>query len=132
MTDPAEQIINEIIQMREQYLAEVGEDRRRAWPKSIRERIISLDAMEIPRKEIARLTGVPYETIAQWRHYQKKLARRRFHALSVSPRNATVTVASQDENSNSNVSVTVTSPTGYRVEGPVDVVVRVLKALGGV
>lgn len=53
MTDPAEQIINEIIQMREQYLAEVGEDRRRAWPKSIRERIISLDAMEIPRKEIA-------------------------------------------------------------------------------
>ncbi|MCC6276277.1 MAG: hypothetical protein IT289_00020 [Oligoflexia bacterium] len=129
MTDQAAQIISEVNQMREQYLSEVGEDRRRAWPKSIRERILHLDAMEMNRKEIARLTGVPYETIMQWRYYQKKMTQ--FHALEVR-KNATVTVASRNSGPEENATVTVTSPSGYRVEGVPDAVIRVLKGLGRV
>jgi hypothetical protein len=130
MTDQAIQIIGEINQMREQYFAEVGADARRAWPKSIRERIMALDQMKIARKEISRLTGVPYDTIMQWRYYQNKLDRG-FHALTVQePKDATVTVASpSNQNVAINVTVTVTTPNGYRVEGVVDDVIRVLKGL---
>lgn len=130
MTDQAIKIISEVNQMREQYFAEVGEDRRRAWPKSIRERILALDQLKIARKEISRLTGVPYETIMQWRYYQNKLERG-FHAIAVAPpKNAPVTVASSpNQKVPSNVTVTVTTPSGYRVEGMVSDVLRVLKGL---
>ena len=38
MGERIQQIISEVIQMRDQYFAEVGADARRTWPKSIRER----------------------------------------------------------------------------------------------
>ncbi|MFN8790182.1 MAG: hypothetical protein ACK52I_06550 [Pseudomonadota bacterium] len=129
MTDQAAQIIAEVNQMREQYLAEVGEDRRRAWPKSIRERIMALDQLKLNRKEISRLTGVPYETIMQWRYYQNKVDRG-FHQVAVrEPKNATETVTSPPNPKAINVTVTVTTPSGYRVEGVAEDVIRVLNGL---
>ena len=128
MTDEASHIINEIVQLREQYFAEVGADARRAWPKSIRDRVMALDAMKVNRKELAQATGVPYETLMQWRHKRKNLAKG-FHALALKPANATVTVAPQNESPAVNATVTVTTPNGYRVEGLVQDVLKVLKGL---
>ena len=130
MTDQASLLINEINQMKDQYFAEVGADARRAWPKSIRERVLLLDDMKMNRKELARLTGVPYETIMQWRYQENKNEKRQFHALAVREgKNATVTVASPKVTV-PNATVTVTTPTGYRIEGVADEVAKVLKALG--
>lgn len=131
MTDQASLLISEIVQMREHYFAEVGSDARRAWPKSIRERILLLDAMKVNRKEISHLTGVPYETIMQWRYQENKNEKRRFHTLEVrAAKNATVTVAPKNLSAPSCATVTVVTPTGYRIEGATDEVVKVLKTLG--
>ena len=59
MTEQSENLIQEIIQVREQYFAEVGEDKRRAWPKSIRDRMLELCNQKYNRKELAERTGIP-------------------------------------------------------------------------
>lgn len=139
MGERVQQIIGEVIQMRDQYFAEVGADARRTWPKSIRERIILLDSMKVSRKEIAESTGVPYDTIIQWRHYEKKRERRNFHTLEVKTakplkketlRLPAVLAAAPPKPFVRDVTVTVTSPDGYRVEGPAAGVVKIVRALG--
>ena len=130
MGSEADQIIFEINQMREQWFTEVEAGARRTWPKSIRERVMQLHVMKVRSKDIAKLTKIPYETIVQWRHYQKK-KERRFHAVAVrNTDNATVTVTSAEIDSK-NLSVTVTTPNGYRVEGPTIEVLRILQSLSG-
>lgn len=139
MGERVQQIISEVIQMRDQYFAEVGADARRTWPKSIRERIILLDSMNVARREIAELTGVPYDTIIQWRHYEKKRERRNFHSIEVktekplkkeTTRLPSVLTAAPSKTFVPDVTVTVTSPDGYRIEGPAAGVVKIVLALG--
>lgn len=139
MREEAQQIISEVIQMRDQYFSEVGADARRTWPKSIRERVMLLDSMKMGRKEIAELTGVPYDTIIQWRHYEKKRERRNFHSLEVKTDRSnkkeisqlpSVLTAPPPKPFVPDVTVTVTSPDGYRIEGPAAGVVKIVRALG--
>jgi hypothetical protein len=123
MLERAEELIREIRQIREQYDSEVG-SRRKPWPKAIKDRILELDSLGVPRKSIVGDTGVPYHTIQNWR-YQSR--RRGFKELSIS-KIGTVTVPKPDILNLATVTVTTTK--GIRVEisgqGAVSEVIRIL------
>jgi transposase-like protein len=84
MVEEAKVLIDEIQQLRTQYVAEVGRGRR-VWPRSIKERIIRLDQLGLPAKIIADRTGVPNETIASWRHKVRHGLNKNFHVVTVQP-----------------------------------------------
>lgn len=87
MVDEAEQLISETVQIKNQYVAEVGEARRRAWPKSIKERVARLDDIGVAPKVVAARTLIPYDTIVLWRYNRRHGAHGRlkkgFHELTV-------------------------------------------------
>ena len=58
MIDRAETLMDEVRQLRTQYVNEVGSGRR-VWPRSIKARILELEQVGIPPKIIAAKTGVP-------------------------------------------------------------------------
>lgn len=70
MVDQASQIIQEIQQIKSQYVAEVGKGRR-VWPRSIKERAARLDELGVPAKAVAKQTGISYETLILWRHHRR-------------------------------------------------------------
>jgi hypothetical protein len=86
MVDEVAQLISEIIQIKSQYVAEVGRGRR-VWPKSIKERIARLDEIGIAPKVIAARTTIPYDTIVLWRYNRRHGVNARiktgFHQLKV-------------------------------------------------
>lgn len=82
MFEEARVLIDEVRQLKAQYVAEVGQGRR-VWPRSIKERIIKLDQLGLPAKIIADRTGVPNETIASWRHKVRHGLSKNFHVLTV-------------------------------------------------
>jgi hypothetical protein len=139
MSDQAEILIAEIRELREQYVAEVGEGRR-VWPKSIKDRIQRLDEMGISAREAAERTGVGYETFLQWRYQRRQLEKRQFHQISVSPERkeiakiGTVTVPKRKKTKFERKvgTVTVTTPDGYLV-GALDLesAIILLKGLMG-
>ena len=134
MEDEAKSLIDEVRQMREQYQTEVGTAGRKAWPRSIKERVMRLDKMSLGTKRVAELTGVPYETILQWRYTAKHHGKKQFHALAVvdSKQTATVTVpALQAESVLNNATVTVAAANGLKIEGPLDLVLSMLKRISG-
>ncbi len=77
MSDESEILIHQIRQLREQYIAEVGEGRR-VWPKSIKDRVQRLDELGVSAREAADRTGVGYETFLQWRYQRRQLPRSEF------------------------------------------------------
>lgn len=114
----AEKLVDEILQIRSQYKAEVDGEHKQ-WPKAIRERAMRLQGLGMSRKTLSRLTGISYHTLAYWAGTQK----RDFHQLAVSPTpeamsaaeaDATVTVAKLQNVDRRNVfaTVTVTMPDG--------------------
>ncbi len=131
MTERSENLIQEIIQIREQYFAEVGEDKRRAWPKSIRDRMLELCSQKYNRKELAKRTGIPYETIMQWLYVQRH-ATKMFQPVHIQD-DVTVTPNSPPMpiKTELNSTVTVTFPDGCRVEGSPGAVIEVIKYLRG-
>jgi len=60
-----EQIVDEIRQIVTQYKKEVPQ-RGRAWPASIRERVITLSRLEVSNSEISAKTGIPVPTVYIW------------------------------------------------------------------
>lgn len=120
MIDRAETLMDEVRQLRTQYVNEVGSGRR-VWPRSIKARILELEQVGIPPKIIAAKTGVPSETIASWRFHRRHGVDKRFHALAVKSalpeiaKSGTVTVAT-DKMSKISVSILVTMPDGMRIE----------------
>ena len=60
-----DQIFDEIRQLRVQYESEVGRARK-AWPKSIRERVLRLVAAGVRYKVIAERSGISGNTIYLW------------------------------------------------------------------
>jgi hypothetical protein len=60
-----DQIFDEIRQLRVQYESEVGRARK-AWPKSIRERVLRLAMAGIRYKVIAERSGISGNTIYSW------------------------------------------------------------------
>lgn len=88
MVKHAEQLINEIKQIKTQYVAEVGKGRR-VWPRSIKERVARLDEMGIPAKSVATESGIPYETIILWRYNRRhKSETGAFHEVTVARSNS--------------------------------------------
>ncbi len=88
MVDEAEQLISEIVQIKNQYVVEVGRGRR-AWPKSIKERVARLDEIGVAPKVVATRTLIPYDTIVLWRYNRRHGVNARlktgFHELKVGP-----------------------------------------------
>lgn len=121
-----QQLISEIQQIREQYLAEVGTSKRRSWPKSIRERATELDQLGMKPKLVAKLTAVPYETLVQWRYQRRQKSP--FHEIAVQQNQVplAVTVASNGATP-INATVTVTLISGHKIEGTVAAVAGFLK-----
>lgn len=132
MVEEIERIVSEINQIKKQYVAEVGSGGRRAWPKSIKDRIARLDELGVRGKQIAECSGVSYETIMSWRCKRKKkngkgpisapAFRPAFHEISVANKlltNATVTVA-ESGISGAKVSknqMRLQTPEGFVIEG---------------
>jgi hypothetical protein len=128
MLDQASQLINEINQIQKQYVAEVGKGRR-AWPRSIKERVAALDEMGLPAKGLAQQTGIPYETLILWRYKRRHEVKSEsgFHEVKV------VESAAAQNSESISKSLTVpkhemaqprlklelrlTTPDGYRIEG---------------
>lgn len=62
----ANKIIEEIQQIKEQYQAEVSNDRK-AWPNAIKDRVSKLFSLRMNGKSIAAATDISYYTILGWR-----------------------------------------------------------------
>jgi hypothetical protein len=139
MSGEAEILIQEIRELREQYIAEVGEGRR-VWPKSIKDRIQRLDEMGLSARDVSERTGVGYETFLQWRYQRRQLAKKQFHQINVKHESkaiakiGTVTVpkVKTPKISQKIGTVTVTTPDGYLV-GALDLesAIFLLKSLMG-
>jgi hypothetical protein len=136
-----DRIVDEIKQIKSQYAAEVGEGRR-AWPKSIRNRIDQLEDLGLKPKVIAARTLVPYETVCYWRYNRSPAPKRRFHSLAVknhepsikqsATENLIVTVAGAKKAEPVILTVTVTLPNGIRIESvPFAEVRNLLTSIGG-
>jgi hypothetical protein len=87
MVGEVERLISEIVQIKNQYVAEVGSGRR-VWPKSIKERVARLDEMGLPPKVVASRTTISYDTVVLWRYNRRHGVNARiktgFHQLKVS------------------------------------------------
>lgn len=138
MADQIENLIQEITQLKAQWIAEVGEGRRK-WPRSIKERVEKLDDdMGMPAKQISVETGIGYETLLSWRFTRRQKFKRQFHQIQVeTPTKAiakidTVTVPKIAESKKIGKigTVTVTTPDGFKIETlDVDVTIKLLKGL---
>jgi hypothetical protein len=134
MIDRAETLMDEVRQLRAQYVNEVGSGRR-VWPRSIKTRVLELEQMGIPPKVIAAKTGVPGETIASWRFHRRHGVDKRFHALAVKSglpeiaNSGTVTVTTNKMPKNPG-SILVTLVDGIRIESvDADAIATILCAL---
>jgi hypothetical protein len=137
MQDRAENLMNEISELRDQYAAEVGHGRR-VWPRSIKERVEKLDEIGIAAKQISLRTGIGYETILQWRFKRRQRAKRQFHEVSLVPE--TKAIAKIDAVTVPKISsakkiakigtVTVTTPEGFKIEmSDMEMAVQLLREL---
>lgn len=120
--ESSESLISEIVQIREQWAAEVGGGSRRQWPRAIRERALRLVDSGLRMRKIAERSGVPYETICQWK-YQRDQKLKRFHQLPVitdektaitNAGTVTVTVPANESKPNERA-IVVRTPDGFAV-----------------
>jgi hypothetical protein len=128
-------LLEEIQQVISQYRREVP-GRRRAWPESVKNRVVQLCALGVEPKRVAKMTSLSYYTILSWipdshrRRYrprqasEKSEARAHFAPVSIRqqlPDIASVTVAMNSTvitpTISTNATVTVTLPDGIRIEG---------------
>jgi hypothetical protein len=123
MSDEIRNLILEIGQLRSQYVAEVGEGRRK-WPLSIKERTERLDDLGVSAKQVSLQTGVGYETLLQWRYKRRQQFKRQFHEVEIKSQAKalvkidTVTVP-KSEIARGVIkvgTVTVTTPDGFKIE----------------
>lgn len=127
-TSRANQLIEEIQGLTEQYHAEVS-SKRKPWPRSIKDRVHELFSMDIPYKKTAESLSIPYATIMSWKHSVGKKSSSDFHALTVRP-GPTVTVRTSDsQKSSPNLTVTIRTPEGYILEVPESIAVKTILAL---
>jgi hypothetical protein len=137
VADQIENLIQEIGRLKAQWVAEVGEGRRK-WPRSIKERVEKLDDMGMPAKQISIETGIGYETLLTWRFTRRQKLKKQFHQVQVEePTRAiakidTVTVPKISESKKilEIGTVTVTTPDGFKIEA-LDIVaaIELLKGL---
>lgn len=122
MENEMTELLGEINQLLTQYRAEIPGGRR-AWPESIKNRVMELRKHGLNCTEISQQAGIPYFTVLKW---QKERKNPGFDLVNVVPARrgerrkvATVTVASRRliAAAVSTATVTVTTPKGIRIEG---------------
>ena len=92
--------------MTAQYREEIPGGRK-AWPKSIKDRVVELHRLGMGSTAIANATGITYFTIHNWKKRSPE-----FRALAIAkPADVTVPIKSQV------ATVTVTTAKGLRFEG---------------
>lgn len=137
MADQIENLIQEISHLKAQWIAEVGEGRRK-WPRSIKERVEKLDDMGMPAKQISIETGIGYETLLSWRFARRQKFKKEFHQIQIeTPTKAiakidTVTVPkiTKSKKISKIGAVTVTTPDGFKIEAlDIGAVIELLKSL---
>ena len=117
------QLVDEIKQITEQYSREVSTSRR-TWPKSVRERVLALARLGVPRSRIAKLCALPSATVFNWcRPVPRKKPRPepRFLALpvrsEVSHSNATVGIGDSSTTPTVVTGIQLLLPGGIEVHG---------------
>ncbi len=124
-------LANEIRQIRAQYEAEVGANRRRVWPRAIKDRVMKLCELVGSVKGAAELVGISTDSVYAWRSKSKAEG---FKQLTIA-KSRSVSVTDTDARPIQGaavVTVTVTTPDGYLIEGlPAAMVIDVLTACGG-
>jgi hypothetical protein len=110
-------IFDELSQLCSQYRAEVPGGRR-AWPRSVKERIFELRKMGLSYIEISKKSGIPASSIYAWSATKKGSS---FVPVKVvkSKRDLTVRVRKPIESPEiaASPTVTVVTPSGFRIEG---------------
>jgi len=117
----SEQLADEIRQIAQQYQKEVS-TKRRAWPLSIKERVIELRQLGLSRREVFKMTGIPEPTVWIWTKGQKRESIKegsRFVPVKVTSTVKSLTVRSDIEPISPAIeqSLTVELPGGLRVLG---------------
>lgn len=108
-----EKLLGELAQLQGQYKSEVP-GARKAWPRSIKERVAKVAELGVSSAEIARQTKIPYYTIHGWAKSQSRKAPGKFREIAVvAARQAPAPPASVAESG----TVTVTMPNGCKIEG---------------
>ena len=69
--DKTFQLVDEVKQITEQYKKEVS-TKRRAWPKSIKDRIFEIRNQGHSCRSISKMTGIPEPTVWLWISKQKE------------------------------------------------------------
>ncbi len=137
MSDEIEKIVEEIAQLRNQYIAEVGQGRRK-WPRSIKERAEKLEELGVRAKQVSLKTGIGYETLLQWRFKRRQQLKRQFHEVEVGAsvravaKIGTVTVPKSERPKKIPKigTVSVTTPDGYQISIPdVESALQILNGL---
>ena len=128
MMAEAERLISEIKQIKAQYVAEVGSGRR-AWPRSIKERVACLDDLGLPIRSLAEKCDIPYETMILWGYKRRREGIQPgngFHELKVGgqlpaiSKSSTVTVAKSKMSKSDPVSdarLRLTTRSGFSIDG---------------
>ena len=107
MKQASEQLYSEIADISAQYRQEVPSGRR-AWPESIKSRVLALRKAGIRGAEISRRTGLPYYTVLQWREKSPSFVEL---PVVVAPQKvSTVTVPASS-------ALSILLPSGARIEG---------------
>lgn len=123
MIEEVDRLVSEIQQIKVQYVAEVGSGRR-TWPRSIKERVASLDELGLAPKIIARRCEIPYDTVILWRYKRAKQLPGKFHEVTIAKlpisKSGIVTVPDFEMPQNRSAmpsSLRLTTPAGFVVEG---------------
>lgn len=113
-------IIEEIKQIKEQYQAEVGSERK-AWPNAIKDRVSKLYALGMNGKAISVAIDISYYSVLEWRpeglpDSRGRKAASHFHSLPVVKKTkiGTVTIPTLSPDHKVEM-VTVTTPDGYQI-----------------
>ncbi len=114
MSEKISTILEEISQLCLQYKAEVP-GRRRAWPRSIKDRVLALRRLGVSYVKIAQGSGLSAATLYSWKLEQKGAS---FMPVKVTAKSTpTVTVGASAERERVSPTVTVITPSGFRIEG---------------
>ena len=140
MDQETKKIIDEIEQLRSQYIHEIGEGGRKPWPRSIKDRVVGLCEKGIPVGKVSRLTGIPYHSMLPWRKqagmvrakapYSK--SKQNFHALTVTDQVQKRTVTEPIQSSTVTVQVTGVGDVHLPdVQTAAEFVIKIKTSIGG-
>lgn len=117
------QLCHEIRQIYEQYLREVP-SRRRAWPESIRSRVVQLWQLGVSCNRIANETGISVKTLYSWKAKNHKSQFLSVPLVASSPSTEAgirskhiPTEQSQPQHQTQSLTLAVRLPSGMRIEG---------------